>query len=104
MMRLTKPPRPRVFPARPSDGDVASVTGRVGWLLPPDATDDARWLIAARGLRAFGDGLVSVLLPTYLLDRGFDVFSVGVLSTLTLLGSAALTLGVRAVTNRLGHR
>src|SRR5262249_1258080 len=85
-------------------GDVASVSGRAWRLLPPDATTDARWLIAARGLRAFGDGLVSVLLPTYLLDRGFDVFAVGVLSALTLLGSAALTLGVGTVTNRLGHR
>ena len=71
------------------------------WLLPPDASPDAPWLIAARGTRAFADGLVSVLLPTYLLDRGFDAFTVGVLSTLTLLGSAALTLGVGAVTNRI---
>jgi len=83
---------------------VASVTARAWRLLPPDVTTDARWLIAARGLRAFGDGLVSVLLPTYLLDRGFDVFTVGALSTLTLFGSAAVTLGVGAVTNRLGHR
>jgi MFS family permease len=85
-------------------GDMARVPGHAWRLLPPDATADARWLIVARGLRAFGDGLVSVLLPTYLLDRGFDVFTVGVLSTLTLLGSAAFTLGVGAVTNRLGHR
>ena len=78
-------------------------TGR--WrLIPPDATPDARWLIVARGLRAFGDGLVSVLLPTYLLDRGFDVFTVGILSTVTLLGSAALTLGVGAAANRVGQR
>jgi MFS family permease len=74
------------------------------WLLPPNATADALWLITARGLRAFGDGLVSVLLPTYLFDRGFDVFTVGILSTLTLLGSAGFTLGVGALTNRLGHR
>jgi MFS family permease len=74
------------------------------WWLPPDASPDASWLIAARGSRAFADGLVSVLLPTYLLDRGFDAFTVGILSTLTLLGSAALTLGVGAVTNRIGYR
>jgi MFS family permease len=82
--------------------DTASADRR--WLLPPDARPDAPWLIAARGTRAFADGLVSVLLPTYLLDRGFDAFTVGVLSTLTLLGSAALTLGVGAVTNRIGYR
>jgi MFS family permease len=74
------------------------------WRLPRDASPDASWLIAARGTRAFADGLVSVLLPTYLLDRGFDAFTVGILSTLTLLGSAALTLGVGAVTNRVGYR
>jgi MFS family permease len=74
------------------------------WPLPSDATADALWLITARGLRAFGDGLVSVLLPTYLFDRGFDVFTVGILSTLTMLGSAGFTLGVGALTNRLGHR
>src|SRR5215510_5147163 len=73
-------------------------------LLPPDVGTDAYWLIAARGLRAFGDGLVSVLLPVYLLDRGFDVLTVGLLSTLTLLGSAAGTLGVGAVANQVGHR
>jgi MFS family permease len=76
-----------------------------GWrLFPPDVSTDARWLIAARGLRAFGDGLVSVLLPVYLLDRGFDVLTVGLLSTLTLLGSAGATLGVGALANRVGHR
>ena len=56
-------------------------------ILPPDTTDDARWLMTGRGLRAFGDGLVSVILPMYLLERGFDVFTVGILSTLILLGS-----------------
>ena len=74
------------------------------WLLPRDASPDASWLIAARGTRAFADGLVSVLLPTYLLDRGFDALTVGILSTLTLLGSAALTLGVGAAANRVGYR
>ena len=46
---------------------------------------------------------MSVLLPTYLVDRGFDAFTVGVLSTLTLLGWAALTLGVGTLANRIGH-
>jgi MFS family permease len=80
------------------------VTRDASRILLPEATKDAGWLMAGRGLRAFGDGLVSVILPIYLLERGFDVFTVGALSTLTLLGSAALTLGVGAVTNRLGHR
>ncbi len=54
---------------------MAHETARTEWwrLIPREATADARWLITAPGLRAFGDGLVSVLLPSYLLDRGFDV-------------------------------
>ena len=63
-------------------------------LLPESATPDAARLIAARGLRAFADGFVSITLPAYLLALGFDAIAVGVLSTATLLGSAAATLGV----------
>ena len=51
-----------------------------------------RGLLVARGLRAFGDGFVSVLLPVYLLGLGFTPFQVGAIVTATLLGSAALTL------------
>ncbi|MCB1554670.1 MAG: MFS transporter [Xanthomonadales bacterium] len=50
------------------------------------------WLIAARALRDFGDGFVAVLLPVYLLSLGFSALQVGVLATLSLAGSALLTL------------
>jgi MFS family permease len=63
-------------------------------LLPESATPDAARIVAARGLRAFADGFVSITLPAYLLALGFDAIDVGVLSTATLLGSAAATLGV----------
>jgi predicted MFS family arabinose efflux permease len=53
-----------------------------------------RLLILARSLRAFADGLVSVLLPLHLLRLGYDAFDVGVIATATLLGSALLTLAV----------
>ena len=46
-------------------------------LLPDSATRDASLLLWSRGLRAFGDGLVSIVLPAYLLLRGFDAFEVG---------------------------
>jgi hypothetical protein len=46
----------------------------------------------ARGLRAFVDGFVAVLLPAYLLALGLGAWEVGVLSTATLLGSALATL------------
>jgi MFS family permease len=57
-------------------------------------------LLAARAVRAFADGFTALLLPVYLAGLGFGAFRVGVLTTATLLGSAALTLGV----GLLGHR
>ena len=51
-------------------------------------------LLAARGLRDFGEGLVAVILPAHLLALGFSAGQVGVLSSAALLGSALLTLGV----------
>jgi hypothetical protein len=44
----------------------------------------ARRILLARGLRAFGDGYVSLLLPLYLLELG-SVHSMGVIATATLL-------------------
>jgi len=57
----------------------------------PNATNS---LITSRGVRAFIDGLISVILPAYLINLGYSGFQVGALVTATLLGSAALTLGV----------
>lgn len=54
----------------------------------------ATCLFAARALRDFGDGFIAVLLPVYLLARGFSAFQVGVIATASLLGSALLTLAV----------
>lgn len=51
-----------------------------------------RTLLAARGLRAFADGFVSLLLPLYLLEIGLSAFQVGVIATATLLGSGVLTI------------
>jgi len=59
-----------------------------------------RALLTARSLRAFADGYVAVLLPVYLLELGLGIIEVGVLSTVTMLGSAAATLAV----GRWGHR
>src|SRR5215203_4049289 len=73
-------------------------------LLPSEATADAGVLLRARGVRAFGDGFVSVLLPLHLTTLGFDGVRVGAVATATLLGSAALTLLVGLVAYRLGRR
>jgi MFS family permease len=70
-------------------------------LLLPAGTDPAVLpLLVARGLRAFADGYVAVLLPAYLLALGYGQLDVGFLSTATLAGSAVATLAVGA----LGHR
>lgn len=57
-------------------------------------------LLTARSLRAFADGYIAVLLPVYLLALGLGTLEVGILSTVTMLGSAAATLAV----GRWGHR
>jgi len=72
--------------------------------MKPPMSGDARRLLAARGMRAFGDGFVSLLLPAYLLELGWTPFQVGVVATTTLLGSGLLTLAVGMLGQRLGHR
>lgn len=67
-------------------------------------TGPARTLLLTRGVRAFGDGFVALLLPVYLIGLGFSPLQVGMLTTATLLGSAALTLAVGAVAHRVSTR
>ncbi len=74
------------------------------WFLPPGATADAGWILAGRGARAFADGFVALLLPAYLVGLGFSTISIGAVITGTLLGSAAMTLIVGFVANRLSRR
>jgi MFS family permease len=65
---------------------------------------DVRRLLWARGLRAFGDGYVSLLLPLYLIALGFTPFQVGAIATSTLAGSGLLTLLVGLHAYRLRYR
>jgi len=65
---------------------------------------DARRILAARALRGFADGLVSVLLAGYLTRLGFTPFEVGAIVTGTLLGSAALTIALGLAAHRLPRR
>jgi len=65
---------------------------------------NARGLLWARGLRAFGDGFVSLLLPLYLISLGFTPFQVGAITTGTLLGSGVLTLLVGLHASRFRFR
>lgn len=72
--------------------------------LPIPATSDLTILLAARGVRAFGDGFVSVLLPLHLVSLGFNNVRVGAIATATLVGSAAVTLLVGLVARRFPRR
>lgn len=73
-------------------------------LLPATASADAARLITARALRGFADGVVSVLLPAYLAALGYSAVQVGAVATATLLGSAAVTLGVGLLAHRFPAR
>src|SRR5215204_1042984 len=73
-------------------------------LLPRSARPEAGVLLAARGLRAFGDGLVSLVLPAYLLALGYGPLETGVLASATLAGSALLTLMVGLYAHRSSGR
>ena len=72
--------------------------------LPVGASSDATVLLTTRGMRAFVDGLVSVLLPLHLATLGYGGLKVGAITTATLVGSAVLTLLVGLVANRYPRR
>jgi MFS family permease len=61
-------------------------------------------ILLAKGLRAFGDGFVSILLPLYLLELGLGPLEVGIIATATLLGSGMLTLAVGLRAYRFAYR
>src|SRR5437764_6995071 len=75
-------------------------TARVG---PGGARDSLR-ILTARGLRAFGDGCVALLVPIYLLQLGFSALAIGAIVTSTLIGTALLTLWAGMVANRYSVR
>jgi MFS family permease len=72
--------------------------------MPPGASADAVRVLAARGVRAFGDGFVALLLPIYLVELGFSALAIGAIVTSTLIGTAILTLGVGWIANRYSRR
>jgi len=65
---------------------------------------DGRLIVAARAVRTFAYGYLSVLLGVYLEGIGLAPWQVGAVLTATLAGSAALTLVFSAVADRYGRR
>jgi MFS family permease len=58
----------------------------------------------SRALRAFADGYIALLLPVYLVTLGFSAFHVGLIATITLVGSGLMTLLVGAHAHRYDYR
>ncbi len=73
-------------------------------LFPSTATPEARRLVAARTVRGFADGLVSITLASYLHGLGFSAFEIGAIVTTTLVGSAAMTLWIGLRGGRISPR
>jgi MFS family permease len=67
---------------------VAVVSSSVGF------SPAARRVFAARAIRDFGDGLAAVVVPAYLSSLGLSAAQIGVVATVALLGSAALTFAM----------
>jgi MFS family permease len=73
-------------------------------LMPAGSSADAVRILVARGLRAFGDGFVALLLPIYLFELGFNAFAIGTIVTSTLIGTALLTIWIGLVANRYSRK
>jgi MFS family permease len=80
------------------DAAVAVMFARL--LLPRGVHPGALPLLVARALRGLADGYMAVLLPAYLLSIGLGLLEIGIVATVTLLGSALATMAVGA----WGHR
>ncbi len=65
---------------------------------------NVRVLFAARSLRLFGYGLISIVLVLYLAEVGFSEARIGLLLSLTLAGDAAISLWISTRADRVGRR
>jgi MFS family permease len=66
--------------------------------------DPVRTVYAARALRDLGDGFSAVLLPVYLISMGLSAWQIGVVATVSLLGSALMTLGISMMGAKIDQR
>ncbi len=65
---------------------------------------DVRLLFAARVLRMFAYGAISLVLVLYLAELGFGEGRIGLLLTMTLLGDTAVSLWLTTSADRVGRR
>ena len=71
---------------------------------PLSVSRDIRVLFAARIVRLFAYGFVSVVLALYLAARGLSDWGIGLLLSATLLGDAVITLWLTTIADRFGRR
>jgi MFS family permease len=69
-----------------------------------DSTSDVRLLFAARSVRLFGYGMLSVVLVLYLAAAGIDGGRIGVLLTCALLGDTLISLWIATAADRIGRK
>ena len=65
-------------------------------------TADGRLLFAARALRSFTFGWLSVILALYLAGRGFSATAIGAVFTATMVEDALLTMALSTLAGRVG--
>lgn len=65
-------------------------------------TSDGRLLFAARALRSFGFGWLSVILALYLAGRGLSAAAIGAVFTATMVEDALLTMALSTLAGRVG--
>jgi len=65
-------------------------------------TPDGRLLFAARSLRSFAFGWLSIILALYLAGRGFSAAAIGAVFTATMVEDALLTMLLSTVAGRVG--
>src|SRR5512142_1208835 len=65
---------------------------------------DVVLLLAARSVRLFGYGALSVVLALYLHEAGLSGAEIGLLFTLTLAGDAGITLWITTSADRIGRK
>ncbi|MDE3102627.1 MAG: MFS transporter [Chloroflexota bacterium] len=70
----------------------------------PWLSSDGKKILAARVLRTFAYGSLSVVLAVYLAALGLDPIQIGAVFTAALVGSAVMTVGWSLVADRYGRR
>jgi MFS family permease len=69
---------------------------------PIALTAAGRLLFAARSLRSFGFGWLSVILALYLAERGLSATAIGAMFTATMVEDALLTMALSTLAGRVG--